>query len=202
MSKMIQVVVDSIRVNLMGPQRLVVLREANGDRYLPIWVGPFEAEAIALPLREIEINRPLTHDLLKNLFKLFEAPVQHVEITELRDDVFYGRIVARHRGQEISLDARPSDAIALALRLSVPILVAEEVLQEAGFHPEAPIDPQIDPAVQAQIDQMMAEVEEALASDSTEKETSSEKDRLSVFEDFLESLNLDDDEEEEDDAAP
>ncbi len=195
MSKMIQVVVDSIRVNLMGPQRLVVLRETAGDRYLPIWVGPFEAEAIALPLREIETSRPLTHDLLKNLFKRFNAPVQRVEITELRDDVFYGRIVALHEGEEIALDARPSDAIALALRLSAPILVAEEVLQQAGFRPESPLSE--DEAQTTSADQDSTVIPTAAKQESSQEE----KDRLSIFEDFLENLDAEADEDEEDDSA-
>ncbi len=191
MNSMIQVVVDSIRVNLMGPQRLIVLREAAGERYLPIWVGPFEAEAIAMPLREIETHRPLTHDLLKNVFKRFNAPIQRVEITALHDDVFYARLVALHEGEEITLDARPSDAIALALRVSAPILVSEEVMQQASFHPEAPLpDPETDPAPET-------------AHLSAEEESPETQDRLSIFEEFLQGLDLDTDDEddEEDDGA-
>ncbi len=177
MSQMIQVVVDSIRVNLMGPQRLVILREIEGDRYLPIWVGPFEAEAIAVPLREIEIGRPLTHDLLKNLFRLFSAPVQRVEINALRDEIFYAQIVALHEGKEITLDARPSDAIALALRVAVPIMVSAEVFEQASFRMDEPLGASQPPAGEA--------------------ESQDADDRLSVFEDFLENLDVDDDEEDE-----
>src|SRR5258708_15012345 len=113
---MIEVTIDSVRVNLMSPQRLVILREVGADRYLPIWVGPYEAEAITVALQEIEIARPLTHDLLKNVFTAFNAQIRRVEIVALRDEIFFGNIVVEVAGQIINVDSRPSDAIALAVR--------------------------------------------------------------------------------------
>src|SRR5512140_2960956 len=111
---MIEVTIDSVRVNLMSPQRLVILREVGADRYLPIWVGPYEAESITVALQEVEMIRPLTHDLLKTLFTTFSAKVLRVEILALKEDIFYGNIVAEEGGKTLNIDSRPSDAIALA----------------------------------------------------------------------------------------
>ena len=104
MADMIEVVIDSVRVNLMSPQRVVVLRQAGADRYLPIWVGPYEAEAITVALQEVEMIRPLTHDLLKNVFTTFNAKIKRIEIVSLQEDIFYGNIVAEVDGQEINVD--------------------------------------------------------------------------------------------------
>ncbi len=136
MSEMVEVVIDSVRVSLMSPQRLVVLRQTDAERYLPIWVGPYEAEAITVALQEIEMIRPLTHDLLKNVFSTFNARIRRVEIVALRDDIFYGNIVAESNGQVINIDSRPSDAIALAVRARVPILVDAAVMTAASITPE------------------------------------------------------------------
>ena len=136
MEKMIEVVIDSVRVSLMSPQRVVVLRQTDADRYLPIWVGPYEAEAITVALQEIEMIRPLTHDLLKNVFSAFNARITRVEIVTLREDIFYGNIVAEVDGNEVNIDSRPSDAIALAVRAHVPILVNPAVMEAASILPE------------------------------------------------------------------
>jgi len=133
---MIEVVIDSVRVNLMSPHRLVILREAQGERYLPIWVGPYEAEAITIALQEVEISRPLTHDLIRNIFTAFDARVVRIEIVDLRADIFYGKIVVEQNGREIGIDSRPSDAIALAVRAHVPILVHPQVMDAGGILPE------------------------------------------------------------------
>src|SRR5512139_1978305 len=109
MPEMIEVQIDSVRVHLMTPQRLVVLKQKNSERYLPIWVGPVEAEAITVALQEVEMSRPLTHDLLKNVFDAFDAQVKRIEIVKLQNDIFYGNIVAEAGGREIHVDSRPSD---------------------------------------------------------------------------------------------
>src|SRR5512147_1607425 len=136
MSQMIEVQIDSVRVHLMTPQRLVVLKQLNSDRYLPIWVGPYEAEAITVALQEVEMSRPLTHDLLKNVFNAFTARIIRIEIVKLQNDIFYGNIVADLNGREVHVDSRPSDAIALSVRAHVPILVHPSVMDEAGITPE------------------------------------------------------------------
>ncbi len=104
MSDMVEVVIDSIRVSLMSQQRIVILREVNADRYLPIWIGVYEAEAITIALQEVEVARPLTHDLLKNIFGTLNAQIIRVEVAALRDDTFYGNIIAEVDGKEVRLD--------------------------------------------------------------------------------------------------
>jgi len=173
MSDMVEVVIDSVRVSLMSPQRVVVLRQADADRFVPIWVGPYEAEAITVALQEIEMIRPLTHDLLKNLFGTFKAKVKRVEIVSLREEIFFGNIVAESNGKEVNIDSRPSDAIALAVRAHVPIFVHQSVLDEAGITPET--DMQTD----------SAETSEGAAMSSEEG-----SERLSIFEDFIDKLDL------------
>ena len=116
MSDMIEVQIDSVRVHLMTPSRLVVLKQVNSERYLPIWVGPYEAEAITVALQEVEMIRPLTHDLLKNVFGAFNARITRIEIVKLENDIYYGTIVAEVDGREIFVDSRSSDAIALSVR--------------------------------------------------------------------------------------
>src|SRR5574342_963603 len=123
MSQMIEVQIDSVRVHLMTPQRLVVLKQLDSERYLPIWVGPYEAEAITVALQEVEMVRPLTHDLLKNVFGAFNARLTRIEVVKLENDIYYSAIVAEVNGKEISIDSRSSDAIALSVRAHVPILV-------------------------------------------------------------------------------
>ncbi len=178
---MIEVTIDSVRVNLMSPQRLVILREVGADRYLPIWVGQYEAEAITVALQEVEMVRPLTHDLLKNVFTTFNAKIKRIEIVALKEDIFYGNIVAEVNGQETNVDSRPSDAIALAVRAHVPIMVDEHVIQTAGITPES----EVDSAAPGTAVQRPAVPRPAPPVGDVSKE------RLSVFEDFLGKLDLD-----------
>lgn len=191
MSDMIEVAIDSVRVSLMSPQRVVVLRQTDADRYLPIWVGPYEAEAITVALQEIEMSRPLTHDLLKNVFIAFNARIKRIEIVNLRDDIFYGNIVAEVDGREVNVDSRPSDAIALAVRSHVPILVHPSVMETAGIIPEQDM-PNTPPSA------------EAPSSGGTKPAPEVSGDRLSIFEDFLDKLDLDklDDKDKPDDNPP
>ncbi len=173
MSDMIEVVIDSVRVSLMSPQRVVVLRQTDAERFVPIWVGPYEAEAITVALQEIEMIRPLTHDLLKSLFSTFDAKIKRVEIVALREEIFFGNIVAEANGQEVNIDSRPSDAIALAVRAHVPIYIHQSVLDEAGITPET--------------DMQTEGLEAGEGAASTSEEGG---DRLSIFEDFIDQLDL------------
>jgi bifunctional DNase/RNase len=136
---MIEVKVDSIRASLMSEHRVVILKDLNAERYLPIWIGPYEAEAIALRLQNREVARPLTHDLLHNVITELGGQVSHITVTTLRNDTFYGLITVSLNGQRVEIDSRPSDAIALAVRANVPILVDEDVMTEAGIVPEQDI---------------------------------------------------------------
>lgn len=188
MSDMVQVVIDSVRVSLMSPQRVVVLRQMDLERYLAIWVGPYEAESITVALQEVEMSRPLTHDLLKSVFSTFNAKILRIEIIALKDDIFYGNIVADADQKIIDIDARPSDAIALAVRAHVPILVGQDVMDAAGIVPEK--DMQLDvPAAPAS-----AHAEDAKPQTPPAREN---EEGLDVFEDFLKKLK--DEPEEPDD---
>ena len=191
MSDMVEVTIDSVRVSLMSPQRLVVLRDANRDRYLPIWVGPYEAESITVALNEIEIVRPLTHDLLKNLFTTFGAQIKRVEIVALREDIFYGNIVAEAHGQTINIDSRPSDAIALAVRAHVPILVDPSVMTSAGIAPEQDLRSHKPTQSTAMNDAASPTSAKPSSTPTPFKPANANEDisRLSIFEDFLSKLD-------------
>ncbi len=192
MSEMVEVTIDSVRVSLMNSQRLLVLRDMNADRYLPIWVGPYEAEQITVALQEIEIARPLTHDLLKNVFNIFNAQIRRVEIVALREDIFYGNIVVEAGGQVINVDARSSDAIALAVRAHVPILVDSSVMTLAGITPEQDIRSQAQSGAVASGSDGAQLPTPPSASPTTAKPIGFEEaSRLSIFEDFLNKLDVD-----------
>ncbi|MGA8113169.1 MAG: bifunctional nuclease family protein [Actinocatenispora sp.] len=122
--------VVGVRVELPGNQPIVLLKEASGDRYLPIWIGAVEATAIAFEQQGVKPARPLTHDLLRDVLTALGSPLQLVEITELKDNVFYAELVI---GDGVRVSARPSDAIALALRVGATIRCAEQVLEDAGI---------------------------------------------------------------------
>jgi len=175
---MIEVVIDSIRVSLMSQHRIVVLKDINTDRYLPIWIGPFEADAITVELQEMPSARPLTHDLLKSVIRELGGKVLHVLINDLRNDVYYARLVINLDGKQMEVDSRPSDAIALAVRVKAPIFVADTVMEKASFEPDEDIEQEADTLEEAE-----AGVDEG---------------KLSAFADFVNSLDLDDlDESEE-----
>ena len=167
---MVEVTIDAIRMSLMTQNRVVILKEKGQDRFLPIWIGNFEADAITFELQDISPKRPLTHDLLKSLISELGAEVKRIVVTELRrpDDIFYASIVLELNGETIEIDSRPSDAIALAVRVGVPIFVSEEVMEIAGVRPENDVETDMD-------------VEDVAENDE----------RLSVFKDFVETLDLD-----------
>jgi uncharacterized protein len=180
MSKMIEVKIDSVRVSLTNQQRIVILKQVEFERYLPIWIGLYEAEAITIALQEIQVARPQTHDLLMTLIKSMNANLIHVEVNSLSDDVFYGNLVLEINGDRQQIDCRPSDALALAARMQVPILVSEDVMRVAGIEPEDDIS------------EMESEDMDRLPFDD-DKESN-----LDIFEDFLQNFDLDEDDDEED----
>jgi len=181
MSRMLEVMIDSVRVSLTSQQRIVLLRCLDDERYLPIWIGPYEAEAITIALQEIEIARPQTHDLLLKTLAELDARITRVEVVSVKEDVFYGNLVIEKDGKTFNIDARPSDSFALAVRAHVPIMMAAEVIEAAGIVPAE--DLQQEPA-------------EAISSaeESAQEEPPETKKRLSIFEDFLQNLDLNDQE--------
>jgi bifunctional DNase/RNase len=180
---MIEVVIDSVRVSLTNQQRIVVLREVNAERYLPIWIGPYEAESITIALQEIEVARPQTHDLLKNVIGTLNGRLLRIEVISLKDEVFFGNLVIEVNGNILNIDSRPSDALALAVRSHVPILIAKDVLDSAGVEPEEDM--------RSQKPSASAPLAPPVKPPAVEPEVSGSEGRLSVFEDFLDNLNLD-----------
>ncbi|MCX7624336.1 MAG: bifunctional nuclease family protein [Thermomicrobium sp.] len=175
---MIETVVDSIRVSLVTQHRVVLLKEVHGDRHLPIWIGPFEAEAIAMALQGVTPARPLPYDLLRTVIDELGAEIREVAVTDLSQEIFYARIVLTMNGRTIEIDSRPSDAIALAVRAKVPIYVDDSVMERAGvrLEEEAENETEIEPP---EIERVESE------------EQISEAD-LSIFREVIESLDLDD----------
>ena len=167
---MIEVTIDSIRVSLMSQHRVAILKEEESERYLPIWIGPCEADAITVELQEMEMARPLTHDILATTIAELGGTLSHILIRDLRNDVFFAHIMVNQNDESMEIDARPSDAIALAVRARVPIYVEEKVMEQAGITPEDDIEEELDITETAEMD---------------------DKD-LSVFSDFVDTLDLDD----------
>jgi uncharacterized protein len=171
---MVEVVIDSIRVSLMSQHRIVVLKDTTSDRYLPIWIGPCEADAITIELQEMPPQRPLTHDLLKSAIRDLGGRIVHILINDLRNDVYYARILVDVSGKQVEIDSRPSDAIALAVRAKAPIFVADMVMDKAAIEPDEDVESEVAP--------------------NGEVDTT----RLSAFADFLDTLDLDDLEDSDD----
>lgn len=163
---MIKVTVDSVKVSMISQHRVVVLKAEDEERYLPIWIGPFEADAITIGLQNVQMTRPLTHDLLKAVIAHMDASVSHIHVNDLKNDTFYAEIIVESNGQKLQIDSRPSDAIALAVRVKVPIYVSEAVMDRAGIIPT-----------------------------EEEEMTEEEDQQLSAFRDFVDTLDIDDLEE-------
>jgi bifunctional DNase/RNase len=130
---MVELTLIGVRVELPGNQPIVLLKEREGERYLPIWIGTAEATAIAFALQGVVTARPMTHDLMKNLLEELGVDVQRIRITELREGTFYASIDLSRNGSSVEVSSRPSDAIALAVRVGVPIFADESVLSEASI---------------------------------------------------------------------
>ena len=127
----IEMTIKGLMIDPITNMPIIILRDQEGQRILPIWVGVFEANAIALQIENVQTPRPMTHDLLKNIIDDLSAQVERIVVTELKENTFYALIHLRKNGHSIEVDARPSDAIALALRTRSPIFVEEAVIQNA-----------------------------------------------------------------------
>ena len=162
--RLIEMSVESVRVHMLSTQHVVILRELERDRYLPIWIGPWEASAIAMKLQGQTPERPLTHDLFATVLDLLDATVRQVIIADLADETFHARVMLEAGGRPIEVDSRPSDALALAVRTGARIFAAEAVLDRAGVVPDhAPAEDAGGPI---------------------------DESRLSVFRDFVNSLDV------------
>jgi bifunctional DNase/RNase len=130
---LIEMVVESVRVHMLSSRHVVILKETGRERYLPIWIGPWEASSIAMRLQGLTPERPLTHDLFASALEAVDARVARVVISELADETFHARLFVEREGHVGEVDARPSDALALAVRVGAPIYAAEAVLDQAGL---------------------------------------------------------------------
>ena len=165
---MVEMSVESVRINLATNQRVVILKDAQGERYLFIWIATAEAYSIAMELQGTTSLRPLTHDLLKTVIAELGGKIVSVIVNDLADDIFYARLVLDADGRHVEVDSRPSDAIALAVRAKVPIYVAESVLEHAGVTLQNAPEPE----------------------DTTpHKVSADEADNLDVYRDFINSLD-------------
>ena len=175
---MIEMIIDSIRVSLMNYQRVVILKEKVAERYLPIWIGPAEADAIAVKLQDVNVPRPLTHDLLRSVIDVLGATIDSIIVSELKNDTFYAKIVLTVDGGQMEVDSRPSDALALAVRANVPIFAEEVVLDKAGI------------LLDKETGKPIAETETGEA--GGKKPSEEELRRMSAFYDFINTLDLED----------
>ena len=173
-----ELIIDSIRVGLRHYRRVVVLREKDAERYLTIWIGADVADAIAFRLQDITVARPQTHDLMVKLIDDLGGSVESVEVNDLKEDTFYAIIHVKQGEKVIDVDARPSDAIAVAVRAGVPIYVSEDVMVRAGIvldEDGQPIEGVADEAERRPV-----------------PPTAEELERLAAFRDFVSGLDLDD----------
>jgi bifunctional DNase/RNase len=176
---MIEMAIDSIRVSLMNYQRVVILKEKMAERYLPIWIGPAEADAIAVKLQGVNVPRPLTHDLLRSVIDALGASVNSIIVSDLKNDTFYAKIMLNVDGSVVEIDSRPSDALALAVRSEVPIFADESVMDKAGIY----------------LDQETGKPSpetEATSTGEGKKISDDEMKKLSAFKDFINTLDLED----------
>lgn len=172
---MIEMSVEFVRVSMQNYNRVVILKEKESERYLLIWIGPAEAEAIAMRLGDVQPPRPQTHDLLVSIIENLQARVSHVVVNDLNNDTFYAQIVLEANGRTVEIDSRTSDAIALAVRTQVPIYAEESVLERAGILLDK--EPEQIAAAPAMGEQMS-------------RVNPEEIEKMSAFKDFIESLDL------------
>ncbi|MDP3878949.1 MAG: bifunctional nuclease family protein [Dehalococcoidales bacterium] len=177
---MIEMSIDSIRVSLMNYQRVVILKEKLADRYLPIWIGPAEADAIAVELQGVSVPRPLTHDLLRSVIDAFGAKVSSIVVNDLKNDTFYAKITLNVDGEQMEIDSRPSDALALAVRVSAPVYVDESVMDKAGI------------LLDKETGKPISGDKEDAGGGGGRRVSEDEMKRLSAFQDFIDTLNWDD----------
>ena len=178
---MIEMTIDSIRGGLMNSQFVVILKEKLADRYLPIWIGPAEANAIAIKLRGDNLPRPLTHDLLRLIINALGASVDSIVVCDLKNDTFFAKVILNVDGEQVEIDSRPSDALALAVRSDVTIYAEESVLDKASIL----LDKETGKPI-------IDETEKGEGSSKGKKVSEEEMKRKSAFYDFINTLDLED----------
>ncbi len=180
----VEMVVESVRVHMLSSRHVVILKETDRERYLPIWIGPWEASAIAMKLQGLTPERPLTHDLFAATLEELGVRVDRVVISTLAEETYHARLYLEVDGRTVEVDSRPSDALALAVRSGVRIYAAEAVLEQAGLGADGD----------------MGEETESDADAGARLESTGERvvdPRLDVFRDFVNSLDVDTGEQRE-----
>jgi bifunctional DNase/RNase len=181
---MIEAIVDSIRINMLDRSRILLLRERQGDRHLPIWIGEFEADAIVLEMQGTTPQRPMPYDLIVNVVQDLDARVLRVVVNDLSHDIYYARVVLERAGEVIEIDSRPSDAVAIAVRAECPIFVDDTVMDRAGVSIEERDDDDDDSGPEGR--------SFAHQSPGTEQLSEREEAGLDVFRDFINTIDNDD----------
>lgn len=180
---MIEMTIESIRVSLVNYQRVVMLKEKDTLRYLPIWIGSAEAQAIAIRLQEgIQVQRPMTHDLLATTIEVLGGQVEYVVVNDLKNDTFYAKVLLNVNGNQVEIDSRPSDALALAVRVDVPIYADDSVLDKAGIVLDRENESESFESING-------------TSEVTERRNKASEDeinKMSAFRDFIDNLDLED----------
>jgi bifunctional DNase/RNase len=141
---LVEVVVESVRVHMLSSQHVVLLKQTDRERYLPIWIGPWEANAIASRLQGVSPERPLTHDLFVATLERLGVTVKRVIVSSLAEETFHATLELESNGRTIEIDARPSDALALAVRTGVRVFADQEVMDRAGVEPEVEVDEKLE----------------------------------------------------------
>jgi len=190
MTGLVEMVIESVRVHMLSNRHVVILKDPEGDRYLPIWIGAWEASAIAMRLQGLAAERPLTHDLFAAALDRLGVRVERVVINELTDETYHARIHLERDGVQVEVDARPSDALALAVRAEVPIFAADEVLAQAALA--------ADPDEEAAADDDEGEDDAEAGERPRRRKAPLEQvgnapadPRLDMFRDFINSLEVD-----------
>ena len=177
---MIEMTIDSIRVSLMNYQRVVILKEKEAERYLPIWIGTAEADAIAVKLQGVNVPRPLTHDLINSIIEVLGAKLDSIVVNDLKNDTFFAKIVLTVDGGQMEIDSRPSDALALAVRTDVSIYAEESVMDRAGI------------LLDKETGKPIFEEKEGETDGKGGKVSEEDQRRMSAFREFLDTLDLED----------
>jgi hypothetical protein len=184
---MVEMTIDSVRIGLMNRQMeyqyVVLLREKGAERYLPIFIGPAEAKAILVKLKGENVPRPMTHDLLQAIVDSLGASIDSIIVSDLKSDIFYAKIILNIDGVQTEIDARPSDALALAIRIGAPIYAEESVLDKAGI----PLEKDKETG-----EPILGEEGTSDAEGEGKKVSDEEINKLSAFREFINNLDLDD----------
>ncbi len=193
MGRLIEMVVESVRVHMLSNRHVVILKDVEGDRYLPIWIGAWEASAIAMKLQGLDTERPITHDLFAATLKALGARIDRIVIGDLSEETYHARLILEVDGRTIELDARPSDCVALAVRTQTRILVAEEVLDRAALAADPDADDDTEPSGAGGPERRRTGLDRDSRADVPAESLGEAvvDERLGMFRDFINSLDKD-----------